>query len=60
MPKEKNRERFAKYENAVLYIKVEDGETTITELGPIETRRGGLTRRQKLKAVAGQGEWVKL
>jgi len=59
MPRE-HRERFAKYENAVLYIKVEDGETIITELGPIETRRGGLTRRQKLRAVSAQGAWIKI
>ena len=48
---------YLKYENKMLYLK--KGKV-ITELGLITTRKGKLTREQKLRAVANIGEWVKI
>jgi hypothetical protein len=44
-----------KYEDDLLYMKC--GQTVII-LGKINTRKGNLTRTQKLKAVQYNGEWV--
>jgi len=57
MPKVKVEERFVKYDGTLLWLRVNDN---VRNLGLITTRFGGLTREQKLKAVAGQGEWIKL
>jgi len=50
-------EQFVKYDGNSLWIRV---DSRVRELGLITTRLGGLTHEQKLKAVAGQGEWVKI
>ena len=50
-------ERFVKYNGTSLLLKVNGN---IRNLGLISTRLGGLTHEQKLKAVAGQGEWVRI
>jgi hypothetical protein len=39
-----------------LYLKLPDG--TEECLGGIRTRKGGLTRVEKLKAVAANGDWI--
>jgi len=49
--------RFVKYDGDCLWIRVDEIERN---LGPIETRKGGLTQEEKLKAVKGKGEWVKI
>lgn len=54
---ESSPKRLAKYDGTILWLRV-NGEDH--NLGPIETRQGGLTREQKLRAVAGRGEWVKI
>lgn len=51
--------KFVKYEAGELHLKVSnDGKVNL--LGSICTRKGGLTREQKLKAVAAAGEWVQI
>lgn len=50
-------ERFVKYDGTSLWLRVDN---KARDLGLIGTRLGGLTREQKLKAVAGQGEWVRI
>lgn len=51
--------KFVKYEAGELYLRVSnDGKVNL--LGSISTRKGGLTREQKLKAVATTGEWVQI
>ena len=50
-------ERFIKYDGTSLWLKI-NGNTR--DLGFINTRLGNLTHEQKLKAVAGQGEWVRI
>lgn len=47
--------KIIRFYNSKLYILINDKPT---ELGLITTRKGGLTRAQKLKAVAANGEWV--
>ena len=49
--------RFVKYADGCLWIRVDEIERN---LGPIETRQGGLTQEEKLKAVKGKGEGVKI
>lgn len=38
--------------------KKQNGDTIL--LGPITTKKGNLTRAQKLKAVANTGEWIEV
>ena len=52
-----DKERYVKFDGEHLYLKVNN---EIRKLGTILTRKGGLTREQKLKAVANTGEWIKL
>jgi len=56
MIKEK-KERFVKYDGKTLYLRVNGQERV---LGSLLTRYGGLSRYEKLKAVEGKGEWVKI
>jgi len=49
--------RYLKYDGKHLHLKV-NGQ--VRELGLITTLKGGLTRVQKLKAVAHTGEWVEI
>ena len=51
------KERFVRFLDFHLWLKT-DGEEQ--DLGPIEAKKGGLTRAQKIKAVAGKGEWIKI
>ena len=53
----RNPPKIIKYENEKLFLR-RDG--TVIELGTILTKRGGLTRKQKLTAVHAQGQWVKV
>lgn len=50
--KEVKQVRFFKRK---LYMKTDDTER---ELGLITTKQGGLTRQQKLMAVAANGKWI--
>jgi len=52
-----NDKKYVKFDSKYLYLKV-DGQVRL--LGPITTRKGALTREQKLRAVARAGEWVEL
>jgi hypothetical protein len=49
--------RLVRFDGTYLYLKVGEQES---KLGFITTRKGRLTREQKIKAVAARGEWVKL
>jgi len=53
----RDSERYIRFADGVLYLKVDD---KIRKLGSILTRKGALTREQKLKAVAANGEWVRI
>ena len=53
----KKVQRYARYIDSSLYLRV---DSKVTLLGTITTRHGGLTREQKLKAVAADGEWVEI
>lgn len=46
-----------KWDGKYLYLRVNGTER---KLGKINTRKGALTRAQKLKAVAHTNEWVEL
>jgi len=46
-----------KFIEGKLYLKVNE---TVIELGEINTRKGKLTRVQKLRAVAALGEWINI
>ena len=49
--------KFIRFLDNKLYLK-EDSK--VTELGLITTRKGALTRVEKLKAVAASGEWIEI
>jgi len=49
--------RYLKYDGKHLYLRI---NRQVRKLGLITTLKGGLTRVQKLKAVAHTGEWVEL
>ena len=49
--------KYVRFDGRHLYLKI-DGRVRL--LGTINTRKGALTREQKLKAVARAGEWVEL
>jgi len=44
-----------KFIDGKLYLKIAED---VTELGTIITRKGCLTRQQKLQAVAANGNWI--
>jgi len=52
-----NDKKHVKFDGKHLYLKI-DGQVRL--LGSITTRKGALTREQKLRAVARAGEWVEL
>lgn len=56
MDKRRNS-KWIRYDGLNLWIK-QDGNTIL--LGPITTKKGNLTRAQKLKAVANTGEWIEV
>jgi hypothetical protein len=47
-----------RYYRTLLYLRVGDGGYQV--LGNIHTRLGGLTRAEKLKAVAAKGQWIEI
>lgn len=47
-----------KWDGIILYLKTPDGKVTL--LGSITTRKGGLTRAQKLKAVEHTDNWIEI
>lgn len=50
--------KFIRYIEGKLYMRNSDGK--VLELGDIKTRKGALTRVQKLEAVAASGVWVEI
>lgn len=52
-----HREKLVKFDGHNLLLKV-DGKVQM--LGGIRTRKGQLTKTQKLKAVQYTGEWVEI
>lgn len=57
MVKKVNIEKFVRYDGEQLFLR-RDGEVIC--LGIITTRKGGLTRAEKLQAVARKNEWIKI
>ena len=49
--------KLIKYENQLLYCKY---DKFVTLLGNINTKKGKLTKSQKLKAVQLEGQWVEI
>ena len=52
-----NDKRYLKYDGVHLYLHI-DGQ--VRKLGTILTKKGKLTREQKLRAVAHINEWVEI
>jgi hypothetical protein len=50
-------DKFLKYKDQILYLKTKE---QITTLGTINTKKGHLTKSQKLKAVQVEGQWVEI
>lgn len=50
-----------KFAGNKLFLLIRDSsEEKPIELGTITTKKGNLTRQQKLKAVAADGDWIQL
>ena len=52
-----SKKKLVCFRDAKLFILI---NTIEIELGPISTRKGKLTRKQKLQAVGGNGDWVEV
>jgi hypothetical protein len=59
MTPKSNTKKYIMWDGKSLYIRY-DGSAETTELGSIKTRKGNLTREQKLKAVANTRQWVEI